>query len=191
MMRVACLLGSPRRHGNTAKITGWVLDELTEMGHEVEKIDIVDLDISGCRECYACKREPGFPGCVVDDDFGQLSAHLLAADVIVFATPLFAWSYPAQLKAPLDRMGSLLYDYPGSPDYASQLEGKATALIVTCGGPEENNTELLTTTHERIAQIASLRNIGSFVFPGCLNPEDIGSAAKFRASEVAQVIAAG
>jgi multimeric flavodoxin WrbA len=190
-MKIACLLGSPRRNGNTAKITGWVIDELTEMGHEVELVNILDFDIAGCRECYACKREPGFPGCVVDDDFSKLSAPLLAADVIVFATPLFAWSYPAQLKAPLDRMGSLLYDYPGSPDYASQLDGKSTALIVTCGGPVENNAELLTTTHERIAQIASLKNIGSFVFPGCMNPEDIGNDAAVQAREVARAIAAG
>lgn len=190
-MKVACVLGSPRREGNTAKITGWVADELKAIGHEVDLVNILDFNIAGCQECYACKRETGFPGCVINDDLPLVVDRLEAADAVIFASPLFAWSYPAQLKALIDRCGSLIYGYPGSPDHASLLDGKPSALLVTCGGPAENNSELIATSFERLAAFAKMKHLGSFIFPGCFKPEDIDDEAAAQALQVAQVIAAG
>jgi len=190
-MNVACVLGSPRRNGNTAKIVDWVADELKGMGHKVDVVNILDFNITGCQECFACKREPGFPGCVVDDDLELVTERLEAADTIVFASPLFAWSYPAQLKALIDRCGSYIYGYPGSPEHASRLEGKPGALLVTCAGPVENNADLISTSFERLAAFAKMKHLGSFVFPGCWSPDKLGDDERAHARYVAQAVAAG
>ena len=50
------ILGSPRRHGNTAKALGWVEEQLRADGHEVDHINILDYNVGGCRECLVCKK---------------------------------------------------------------------------------------------------------------------------------------
>ncbi|RKX73024.1 MAG: flavodoxin family protein, partial [Spirochaetes bacterium] len=58
LMKVLCIQGSPRRKGNTAKILGWVEEEIRSHGHDVEHIHIEDLSLEGCCGCYFCQINP-------------------------------------------------------------------------------------------------------------------------------------
>lgn len=49
-MRVMTILGSPRRHGNTAKILGWIEDQFHAAGHHVDSANILDYSIRGCKD---------------------------------------------------------------------------------------------------------------------------------------------
>ena len=66
-MRIVTVLGSPRRHGNTAKALEWVEDQFRADGHEVDHVNILDYNVGGCRECLVCKKG-GTELCVVEDD---------------------------------------------------------------------------------------------------------------------------
>jgi multimeric flavodoxin WrbA len=55
-MRIMTILGSPRRHGNTATVLTWIEDWLRSEDHEVDRANILDYSVRGCGECMACKK---------------------------------------------------------------------------------------------------------------------------------------
>ena len=101
-MNVITVLGSPRRHGNTAAALT-AFETLAGQTHHVERINLPDFRVEGCLGCYACQRHPDQPGCAQRDDGNALLQRLLDADLIVYASPVYGWSYPAQAKALIDR----------------------------------------------------------------------------------------
>ena len=83
-MQVLTVLGSPRRHGNTAKALGWVEDQFRADRHEVDQINILDYNVGGCRECLACKKG-GKSLCAVGDDAIGLFERMARADLVLIA----------------------------------------------------------------------------------------------------------
>jgi multimeric flavodoxin WrbA len=81
-----------------------------EAGNEVEKINLVDKDIHFCKGCFACQK---IGRCVIPDDANAINAKIKAADVLVFATPIYYYEMSGQMKTMLDRANPL-YD----TDYA-------------------------------------------------------------------------
>jgi len=47
-MNVLSIFGGPRKKGNTATILGWVEDELKDIGHQVERINLSTLSAWLC-----------------------------------------------------------------------------------------------------------------------------------------------
>ena len=103
-MRILGIMGSPRLGGNTDLLLDAALNGAHSQGAEVEKIVIDKLNISPCREHYGCL-EDGH--CVIRDDMDAVYPKLLAADVIVVASPMFFYGITAQLKALIDRCQAL------------------------------------------------------------------------------------
>jgi multimeric flavodoxin WrbA len=187
-MNIVTLLASPRADGNTARILNWVEVDLHELGHDTERIDLTELTIGGCTSCYACVDSADAPGCAVSDDAQAIFRKLIAADGIIYATPLYMWGVTAQLKALLDRSLCLVRDY-GSPDHRSFVEGRRAALVLTCGGPEEGNAEAVTTMFPRFAEFLKLDNRGAFVFPHCGEPRRLPNTHGAKARALAGLLA--
>ena len=102
-MKVVVLQGSTNTDGSTALLAGEFARGAREAGHEVEVAHVAALDIAPCTGCVAC----GYEGpCALSDDFDVLRSKLLAADMLVFATPLYYYGMTAQLKAVVDRFCS-------------------------------------------------------------------------------------
>ena len=184
-MNAITLLGSPRPEGNTARILDWVERDLEEFGHKTERIDLPALSISGCTSCFSCAGSPDEPGCVLSDDAGGVFERMIEADAIVYATPLYMWGVTAQLKALLDRSLCLVRGY-GSPEHRSFVEGKPTALVLTCGGPEQGNAEAVVTMFPRFADFLKLDNRGVYVFPHCAEPRHLPNTHGTQAREIAE-----
>ena len=108
-----------------------------------------------------------------------------AADAIVYATPLYAWSFPAQMKALIDRHYCTT-KWGADGVVASLFEGKRTALLVTCGDAVENNADLIQVQFDRIMDAGHCRVAGRYVVPHCNRPERLGA----EAAHVAQAMAA-
>lgn len=141
--RIVFVQGSPRKNGNTRAITAIAMASAKESGAEVTEIDVTNLDFKapGCVGCQKCQQSEAF-ACAFNDEIAQNVATLPEYNVIVLATPLYWWSYSAQLKIFVDRMYSLSKLY-SSEKLQSLLFGKTLALIATAGGPFEDNLELL------------------------------------------------
>ena len=126
-MKIITILGSPRKRGNTAAVLGR-FERLVVPRHAVERIRILDYTIKGCLGCDVCQRVTGEPGCKQKDDAVPLLERLLRADLVVYATPVYGWSYPAEIKAFVDRHYCLV-KWQGGQVVSELFKGKRAALL--------------------------------------------------------------
>jgi multimeric flavodoxin WrbA len=125
---ILVMTGSPRRNGNSDRMADAFIKGAQSVGHEVIKFETSRKEIGGCNACNTCWSK-GKP-CSFQDDFDELAPLLEAADVIVFSTPLYWFSLPAQIKAAIDKM----YAYTGE-NCKQSLKIKESLLFV-CGADE-------------------------------------------------------
>jgi multimeric flavodoxin WrbA len=180
-MKVVTVLGSPNVKGNTAKVLGWVEDELRTRKHKVERINIIEKNLNYCLACYQCQGYPDEPGCAQDDDDAmEIFDSLMKSDAIVLASPLYMWNFAAPMKVFLDRCISLVTGYTSSA-HKSLIEGKRTALLVTCGGPVEGNAELIRENYRRMERFAKTLPSGELIVPFCTTPDAMGDEIRGQA----------
>jgi multimeric flavodoxin WrbA len=98
--KVLILSSSPRKHGNSNALCDRFMEGAVEAKHEVEKVVLADKTIHYCNGCYKCK---GDGKCAQKDDMAQILDSMVAADVIVMATPVYFYSMCAQMKTVIDR----------------------------------------------------------------------------------------
>ncbi|MGM9635846.1 MAG: flavodoxin family protein [Candidatus Avispirillum sp.] len=98
--KVLIISGSPRKGGNSDILCDEFMKGALESKNEVTKIRAADENIAPCRACYACK-DSGV--CAVKDAMADILEKIIAADVIVLASPVYFYSVSAQLKALIDR----------------------------------------------------------------------------------------
>lgn len=82
-------------------------------------------DIRFCIGCLSCQRTGS---CVLKDDVPGIMAKAKAAEVIVFATPIYYYEMSGQLKTLLDRL---------NPLYAADYAFREIYMIVTAAEDEE------------------------------------------------------
>ena len=108
MKKVLIISASPRKGGNSDLLCDEFAKGAIEAGHEVEKIRLAEKKVGYCTGCYACQK---LNKCVQNDDANAIVEKMLAADVIVLATPVYFYSMDAQLKALIDRTVSRWSDF--------------------------------------------------------------------------------
>lgn len=54
-MKILCVLGSPRKQGNSATIARRFLEVANERGATIETVLLNELEFKPCQACYACK----------------------------------------------------------------------------------------------------------------------------------------
>lgn len=99
--KILILEGSPRKGGNTDLLADQFAAGAIAAGHEVEKIYIKDKTVNGCLGCGVCQRKGG--KCVQKDDMTEIYEKMLAANVVVFASPVYFYSWTSQIKTVIDR----------------------------------------------------------------------------------------
>jgi multimeric flavodoxin WrbA len=99
--KVLILKGSPRERGNSAVLADRVAAGACEAGCEVECVSLQSMDIRACDGCDLCKETGVY--CVIEDDMQGLFPKLLEADALVLASPVYWFTYSAQLKLCIDR----------------------------------------------------------------------------------------
>jgi multimeric flavodoxin WrbA len=99
--KVVIISASPRRHGNSDLLCDRFMAGAQDAGHQVEKIFLREMKIKYCCACDGCKRNGGT--CVQKDDMAEILEKILAADVMVMATPVYFYTMDAQMKTLIDR----------------------------------------------------------------------------------------
>ena len=117
-MKVLIISSSPRKGGNSDVLCDQFAKGAVEAGHEVEKVNLREKRLSPCRACYACMENHV---CAIQDDMAEIFPKLVAADVIVLASPVYFYSVCSQMKMLLDRClvnhkACLLYTSPSPRD---------------------------------------------------------------------------
>ncbi len=127
--KVLILSASPRRGGNSDILCDQFMQGAQESGNDVEKIFLRDYEINYCVACDVCKDNGG--SCDQDDDMAKIMDKMIAADVLVLATPVYFYTMNAQLKTLIDRT------------YARYMEisNKEMYLITTAAVGDKNLLE--------------------------------------------------
>jgi len=144
-----------------------------EDNHEVERIHVAKYNVGGCLGCYKCQESKDGPGCVQKDDASAIFDKMIQADAIVYASPLYCWSFTSQMKPLIDRHFCLVTG-AGTSDHNSLISGKQAALLVTCAGPIEGNCDAIQGIFTGFTDYAKLMAKGKFILPFCTTPDDIG-----------------
>ena len=136
MARVLILNGSPRKKGNTLYLVTELAEKLKENENSVSVLHLNDYDIKPCQGCYWCYKD--YPmQCIQNDVMNGLYSETLDADVIVFASPVYWFSYSAQLKLFVDRLMALHVE--GGHAFA----GKSFASILVYGASNEKSSGVI------------------------------------------------
>ena len=122
--KVLVLSSSPRKGGNSDILCDQFVHGAQDAGHEAEKVFLGDRKIGHCTGCEACQHNGGT--CVQKDDMSAILSKLVAADVIVMATPVYFYTMAAQMKTMIDRT---------VPRY-TEIKNKDFYFIVTAADDE-------------------------------------------------------
>ena len=141
--KIVFVQGSPRKDGNTRAMAGVAMEAARTRGAVVREIDATGLEFKkpGCIGCQKCQQSEKYE-CSLGDGIALAVATLPDYDAIVLATPIYWFSYTAQIKMFVDRMYSLI-KFAESGEIGSPLAGKTFGLLATGGGPVEGNLEVL------------------------------------------------
>ena len=124
---------SPREDGNSHVLARSAIDGARSEGHDVQHVfldDYVDRMLRNCRQCR--RVEDG--SCSLDDRYEELLIdHILPADGLIFAMPLYFYGMPARLKTVFDRL--FCYTANSSPmqdKVVSEIMDKRVAVLISC-----------------------------------------------------------
>ncbi len=99
--KVLVLSSSPRRGGNSDLLCDQFTSGAKESGNNVEKIFLKDKRINYCTGCGTCIDRG--KSCPQKDDMAEVLDKMVAADIIVMATPVYFYTMCAQMKTLIDR----------------------------------------------------------------------------------------
>lgn len=162
--KIVVITGSPRKNGNSFAMTEAFIQAAEAKGHIVTRFDAAMKKLGGCHACETCFTTG--KACTFDDDFNTIAPAILEADAVVFTTPVYWYSIPAQIKCVIDRIFSFVV---GGKDIA----GKECALITCCEEEDMSVMDGVRIPIERSAALLKWKMVGEVLVPGVLNTGDI------------------
>jgi multimeric flavodoxin WrbA len=131
MIKVGVIVGSPRRQGNTARLTRQAVRGVVDAGGEVREYVLRDLKLSPCLELYGCKKNGQ---CVIQDDFQRVCTQLNDCQAYILSSPIFFYTVSAHTKIFMDRFQSQwVKKYWLDKEAGSQSEKIKKALFISAG----------------------------------------------------------
>ena len=153
-MNILVLTGSPRRQGNSAILADHFIRGASEAGHNVVRFDAALKSVHPCIACNNC----GMDGpCVFEDDFDFVREHILPADLVAFATPMYYFGFSAQHKAVIDRF----YAINGSIH-----RPRKAVLLMTYANNSKRDESPMATHYEVLLDYLGWTDAGRVIAPG-------------------------
>ena len=135
-MKAIAINGSPRKGWNTEKLLKEALRGAESVGAETELVQLYDLNYTGCKSCFACKKQGAESyQCVIKDDLAPVIEEIFTADALFLGSPIYFGDITGQMVCFIERFGFPLLSYD---DYTKRLfDGKINAaLFLTMNAPE-------------------------------------------------------
>lgn len=174
MKNILVITGSPR-DGNSEKIADSFIDGALSAGNEVNKFRAGRKDVKGCVACDTCWSKGR--ACSMDDDFIELEPMLESADVIVFVSPLYYFTFSSQLKSVIDK----LHAY--SSKKARPLRIKESVLIM-CGATDDlNDFAGAMATYDNIIKFKGWKDAGGLMVPCVEGKDDVAATGALEAAK--------
>ncbi|HYZ66354.1 MAG TPA: flavodoxin family protein [Mycobacterium sp.] len=132
-MKTLVISASTREDGNSHILARAAIDGARAAGHDVEQVfldEYVQRMLDNCRRCR--RIEDG--SCALDDRYEELLIdHMLPADGIIFAMPLYFYGMPGRLKTVFDRLFCYTANSaPQQDEVVSEIMDKRVGLLISC-----------------------------------------------------------
>ena len=158
-MKIVLLEGSPNKNGSSNTLANAFIEGAKEAGHGVDVIDAAHANIHPCTGCIHC----GYEGsCVQKDDVDDIRARVLAADMMVFVTPLYYYGMSAQLKTLVDRFCAF--------NSSIQRKYMKSAMIAAAWNADGWTFEALEAHYKTLVRYLNLKDMGAVRGKGCGTP---------------------
>lgn len=158
-MKIVVLEGSPNRRGSSNLLADEFIRGAKEAGHAVEVIDAAHADLRPCAGCVRC----GYEGpCAQKDDMELFRRQILAADMLVFVTPLYYYGMSAQLKTVIDRFCAL--------NGRIQRKHMKSALLSVAWNADNWTFDALKAHYHTLVRYLNLQDQGMVLGKGCGTP---------------------
>jgi len=158
MPGVLGIVGSPRRGGNTDLLVSRVLEGAASAGAVTETLFLADLQIRECDGCHACWQGRK---CPKPDDMGDIYPRIIAADAIVFGTPVYWYGPTGLMKLLIDR-----FVYFNCPENRVKIAGKRVAVVVPFEDTDAETVRPLLEFFEKSFAYLELTLAGRLIVPG-------------------------
>jgi len=123
-MKILAISCSPRKEGSNVVLLNEALRGAKADGADVELYSVAGKNLQPCDGCWACTKTGK---CHIKDDIqGELYDKMVAADGIIFGTPIYYYGMAAQAKIIIDRSMALT-----GPDRT--LANKVGGVVATAG----------------------------------------------------------
>ncbi len=157
MKRICLLLGSPRKGGNSETMAEALVSEVNG-DVEIDRFRLGDMTIDGCLDCRKCWS--GGRPCIIDDEMDNIYESLAETDTVIFATPLYWYSWSSQIKPVLDRLVPFVSD-----EALSVLKGKKAILVASAGDSHESCFDGLLYSFRESCKLLEMEITGEFCYP--------------------------
>lgn len=178
MKKILVLTGSPRKNGNSEALADAFIEGAQTKGNSVFKFECANKNIRTCIACNTCYSTG--KACTLDDDFNELPPYLKEADVVVFACPLYWFTFPASIKLVIDKFYALLI---GNVDIS-----KKDAYLLVCGEDININAfDGIILTYKQLVNYLDWEDKGQIIVPNVRKIGDINtSSAIIQAKEMGE-----
>ena len=155
-MKITVITGSAHKKGTSALLVDKFIEGAMEVGHKVFRFDAAFEKVNPCFACEYCFSNNG--KCVNDDSMYKLNEELMNSDVVVFATPLYYYTFSAQIKAVLDRFHA---------NNAKLAGNKKAILMATSYGDADITMDGIDKTFDLTLGFLNWENAGTLYALGC------------------------
>lgn len=170
MKKAVILNASPRQSGNTDYLLNIFL---AECDCETVIYNMYNEKIAPCVACDACSTTGE---CFMQDN-KHIIDDLFSCDYVIFASPIYCYSFPAPMKAFLDR----LQPYYSDEKYKNPASDRKGFVLATCGKSGKFSIDVI----EKQSRIAFIELSASFegiyLFP------DTDSVSELNKEELCKV----
>jgi multimeric flavodoxin WrbA len=162
--KILVISGSPRKDGNSKALAKAFIDGALQSGHDIIEYDIADHNIQGCVVCNSCFSKNR--ACTFDDVYSKFADLVKDVDALVISTPLYWFSYPAQLKALIDKFYSF--------EVGQRKLKIKDAFLLTCGELEDERVfSGLVESYSQLCILQGWNNRGTLIVPKVIDKGDI------------------
>ena len=157
------LFGSPHGQGFTRRLAEAYLQPFRACGDwEVTQVDAYALNASPCLGCGACQKTEA---CALPD-LDEWDRQLRQCDLLVVASPVYNCSFPAPVKAVLDRTQRYFEARFALGKRPPIEKHREAALLLTMGSEDSFAVEVCTRQLEQAFSVMNTALTGWAVWPG-------------------------
>ena len=153
-MKILILSGSRNREGQTARAIKAIQKGVKDAKGNTEVIFLTEVKLERCRQCDPdgwglCRKEGR---CVIEDDLASVADKVKAADVLVFANPVYFGDLSESMRCFLDRFRRTLFKPGAAPRPGFPMGGGTPAIGLCYAGGSGNGTASCVASLERVLQ---------------------------------------